>query len=196
MELDDLKKGWQLEQGRAGKRDILKMIRSRSEGPAARLRRRFRNGMFILSILTVVIVRKLSDRHGLIFGVLTWYLIGFCLLMFIYFFLNYRLMGRMQVVEEDVRNHLRRQVQLLRKGLYWRLLITRTLFASLFLLLELLMYLKKDEGFDSWAGRPLLLRLAVYAGVFAILYYFTKKTMNHRYKKHIEALDQLVHEME
>jgi hypothetical protein len=80
--------------------------------------------------------------------------------------------------------------------LYWRLLLTRTLFAFLFLLLELFMYLKKDEGFESWAGRPLLLRLAVYAGVFAILYYFTKKTMNHRYKKHIEDLDQLVHEME
>lgn len=196
MELDDLKTGWQLENSSAGKRDILKMIRSRSEGLAARLRRRFGKGMVILSILTVVIFRKLSGRHGLIFETLTWYLTGFCVLMFIYFFLNYRLLGRMQVVEEDVRNHLTRQVRLLRKGLYWRLLLTRSMFASMFLLLELLMYLKKDEGFESWEGRPLLLRLAVYAGGFAVLYFFTKKAMNHRYKKHIEELDQLVREME
>jgi Na+/melibiose symporter-like transporter len=196
MELDDLKRGWQLEKGGAGKRDILQMIRSRSEGPAARLRRRFRIGMLILPLLAVASAREFFGRHGVVFEALTWYLIGFCLLLFIYFFLNYRLLGQMQVSEGDVRNHLTRQVQLLRKGLYWRLLITRSMFASMFLLLELLMYLKKDAGFESWEGRPLLLRLAVYAGGFAFLYYFTKKTTNHRYKKHFEDLDQLVREME
>jgi hypothetical protein len=196
MELDDLKTGWQLEKGGTGNRDILQMIRSRSEGPAARLRRRFRKGMLILPVLAVVSAREFFGRHGAIFEALSWYLMGFCLLLFVYFFLNYRLLGQMQSVEGDVRNHLKRQVRLLRKGLYWRLLLTRSMFVSMFLLLELLMYLKKDAGFESWEGRPLLFRLAVYAGVFAFLYFFTKKATNHRYKKHFEDLDQLVHEME
>ena len=198
MELDDLKQNWAKsnETIKYRHRDVLEIIQGRSEGPAAKLKRRFRKGMIALPLIASIAITKLSKKSGFIYEVFTWYLIGFCLLIMIYFYLNYRLISRMQTMEGDVKTHLQRQVRLLRQGLKWRLLITRSLLLVFFLLLEFFMYQKQDMGIDDWSHQSLALRLSVYAGVFLFFYFLTKWATDHRYKKHIRHLEMLTEQME
>lgn len=198
MELDDLKQKWTTsnEKIKLPDRDILDMIQNDSQGPVAKLKRRFRKGMVLLPAIAIITATRLAQKHGFIYEVFTWYFITFCLLITLYFYLNYRVVSQIQTVEGDVKTNLKRQVLLLQTGLKWRLLITRGLMILFIILLEFLMQLKQDNGFEGWHHQPIFLRLLVYAGTFSGFYLLTKFATNLRYKKHIRHLESLTEQMQ
>lgn len=197
MELEELKRAWtkSYDDATAGNRDIFDLIQNKSAGPAARLKRRFKKGMILIPFITTIGIVELWKKVNFMPHVMAWFLLGFGVLMMIYFYLNYRFISRIQTLEGNVKHNLQRQVQLLKNGLRWRLLITRGIIISFIILTELLMYLNIAPELENWQHQQLIWRLTVYAGYIIFFYLVTKFATDLRYKKHILRLEELIEQM-
>jgi len=198
MELDDLKKTWQQsnENIKAPQKDIRELIQSRSEQPLAKLKRRFRKGILLMPVIAAIVVIEFSRKQDFASRFLVWYLLCFCLIMMLYFYVNYRLVNRTQLSEGDVYSNLVIQTKMLTQLLQLRLLLMRGAIALFFLLLEVLMYLRHGKGYESWQAHSIFFRLAVYVVTFIFFFFFTRLAINHRYRKNIQYLQLLVKELE
>ena len=197
MEIDDLKESWRNSTGKikTPERDIIALIQNKGNGPAAQLKRRFRKGLLLIPFVACIVTIQFSKKGNLFSDVLYWYFIGFCVGVMAYFYFNYRLVSRMQTMENNVKENLLQQVQTLQAGLKWRLIITRGLVVIFILLLELLLYLRQEPRFSGWYGRPVHIRLLAYAGAVIFFYFLTKFALHHRYGKHIRYLQTLTEQM-
>ena len=194
MELDELKKSWQRfgEKMKAPQKDIQELIKNRSEQPLAKLKRRFRKGMLLMPAIASIVIIQFSHNNDFASHVLVWYLLCFCAIMLVYFYVNYRLVSKMESNESDVHSNLLRQTKLLTQLLQFRLLLMRGAVALFFALVELMMYFRHGGGYESWHARPVIYRLLVYVGTFIFFFFFTRIAMNHRYRKNIRHLQDLV----
>ena len=194
MELDELKKSWQRfgEKMKAPQKDIQELIKNRSEQPLAKLKRRFRKGMLLMPAIASIVIIQFSHKSDFASHVLVRYLLCFCAIMLVYFYVNYRLVSKMESNESDVHSNLLRQTKLLTQLLQFRLLLMRGAVALFFALVELMMYFRHGGGYESWHERPVIYRLLVYVGTFIFFFFFTRIAMNHRYRKNIRHLQDLV----
>ena len=194
MELDELKKSWQRfgEKMKAPQKDIQELIKNRSEQPLAKLKRRFRKGILLMPAIASIVIIQFSHNSDFASHVLVWYLLCFCAIMLVYFYVNYRLVSKMESNESDVHSNLLRQTKLLTQLLQFRLLLMRGAVALFFALVELMMYFRHGGGYESWHERPVIYRLLVYVGTFIFFFFFTRIAMNHRYRKNIRHLLDLV----
>ena len=194
MELDELKKSWQRfgEKMKAPQKDIQELIKNRSEQPLAKLKRRFRKGILLMPAIASIVIIQFSHNSDFASHVLVWYLLCFCAIMLVYFYVNYRLVSKMESNESDVHSNLLRQTKLLTQLLQFRLLLMRGAVALFFALVELMMYFRHGGGYESWHERPVIYRLLVYVGTFIFFFFFTRIAMNHRYRKNIRHLQDLV----
>jgi uncharacterized integral membrane protein len=194
MELEDLKKDWQ-KSGfpRESSRDILEMIHHRSEGPAAKLQRRFRKGMILAPVILAVMIIRLSGKKlTLTSDFFFCYFAAFCVFITLYFFVNYRLVSKMQDMDEAVRSNLEKQVSLLEKGVRWRLIITRMFFLLLPVLFEVMIHISAEPSFSSWLGRPWPVRVLAYAVGLALFFTLISFAIRTRYGRQITRLKELV----
>jgi hypothetical protein len=196
MELDDLKKSWQQSNQHAHlpDKDIRELIQNKTKGPVAQLKHRFRRGMLLIIVVAAYVVIESNGFYGSK-QFLLWYLLSFCAFILVYFYYNYRLLSQMQATEESVKTNLQRQVRLLKKGLKWRLLVTRSMVALYAMTLEIIMHLHPGS-FPNWQGKSWVFRLAVYLGVFVLIFAISKWGTDRRYKKHIRYLEELAEQMQ
>lgn len=196
MELDDLKKSWQQsnEKVTLPDKDIRELIRNKTTGPVAQLKRRFRRGMLLIVFIAAYIVIESNGYSGSK-QFLQGYLLSFCAFILVYFYFNYRLLSQMQATEESVKTNLQRQVRLLKNGLKWRLLVTRTMVALYAVMLEVMMHLHPGN-FPKWQAQSLGVRLAVYLGVFVLIFAISRWGTDLRYKKHIRYLEELAGQLQ
>src|SRR5439155_7657091 len=101
-------------------RDIMDMIQNSSDGPVARLKKRFRKGMIIIPMIAAFTLNMLLKKPDFMHIVIASYIGAFCIIMMIYFFIGYRQMSAMQIINDDVKSALLRQVGVLQNGLLWR----------------------------------------------------------------------------
>ncbi|MEJ7685106.1 MAG: hypothetical protein WKG06_46125 [Segetibacter sp.] len=197
MELDDLKQSWT----EASKNikplniNIMELIQNKSYGPLAQLKNRFRKGLILIPVVVSMLIINLSRKHDVFSDGLFWFYIIFCSLMMLYFFYNYRLINKMQYMDNFVKANFEKQVEILENGLKWRLVITRGLFLVFIVLLEVLMYYKQEPSLVKWFVQPLTIRISVYAVMIAAFYFITKFAFNYKYRKHVQYLKKLVQQM-
>ncbi len=198
MELDDLKQSWT----EAAKNikplntNIMEIIQNKSDGPVAYLKKSFRKGLVLIPVVVSMLIINLSRKHEIFSDGLFWFYIIFCSLMMLYFFYNYRLIHKMQYMDNFVKANLEKQVEILENGLKWRLVITRGAFLVFIVLVEVLMYYRQEPSLVKWYAQPLIVRLAVYAALIAAWYFITKFAFKYRFGKHIQNLKKLVHQMD
>jgi hypothetical protein len=197
MELDELKDRWMKsnEKMEVPVRDILNLIQNETDGPVARLKKRFRKGMILIPFIGFLAISKLVNKHDFIYEAIAWFVVAFCVVIMTYFYINYRLVSKMQSMEADVKTNLLKQVSFLEQGLKWRLRIMRGFVVLFIIMLEWLMYFYPDQNFDSWHGKAVWIRILVYAGWFIFFFFLTKFATDHRYKRHIKRLRGLVEEI-
>lgn len=197
MELDDLKKSWRQsgEQIKAPQKDIRQLIQAGSDHPLVKLKRRFRKGMLLMPAIAAIIAIEFSHKKDFESHFASWYLLSFCAIMMVYFFVNYRLVSKMLENAGNVHANLVHQTKTLSQFLKIRLILMRGAVALFFVLHEVLKYLYSDEG-HAWQASDLFRRLPTYLFVFILFFFFTRIAMNHRYRKNIQQLQQLVKEME
>ena len=198
MELEDLKKSWQVfgENIAPPKKEIAELIRSGSEQPLEKLKARFRKGMLLMPLVAAVVIIQFSHKKDFASQFLVWYLVCFSAVMLVYFSVNYRLVTKMQSNEGDVLSNLVRQTKLLTRLLQLRLLLMRGAMILFCVLSELLIYFRNGKGFESWQAHSITYRLSVYTLIFVLFFFFTRIAINHRYRKNILRLQSLIKEAE
>ena len=198
MELENLKKSWQQsgENIRPPQKNISELIKRGSEQPLERLRRRFRKGMLLMPAVASIVIIQFGRKKDFASEFLVWYLLAFSAIMLVYFYINYRLVTRMQLNEGDVHSNLLRQTKLLTRLLTLRLLLMRGAMILFCMLSEALIYFRHGKGFESWQAHSLAYRVAIYSVIFVFFFFFTRIAINHRYRKNIERLQSLIKQSE
>lgn len=196
MELDELKQSWKqsAEKMQGSDSHIQSVIANKDRGPVAELKARFRKGMILIPLIMAIALMKLPKHHGLAFDLFFSLLSTVAILMTAYFYFNYKLVSSMQAMDGTVKDNLQKQVRILEKGVRFRLLFTRTMLLVFIVLLELLSYQGKEM--EGWYSQALVVRLMVYAFVFAGFYLLTHLVVKNRYSKYISHLRELVDELE
>jgi Na+/melibiose symporter-like transporter len=198
MELDDLKKSWQQSGNNIipPRKEISEIIKSRSEQPLARLKRRFLKGIMLMPFIAAMVFIEFSHKQSFGSRFLMAYLMVFCLVMMGYFYVNYRLVTKMQTTDTNLHSNLLLQTSTLKMLLRLRLLFMRGAIALFFISIEVIMYVRDGKGYDSWYAHSILYRLSTYLAIFIFFFFFTRLAINHRYKKYIKHLELLLKEFD
>jgi hypothetical protein len=197
MELDDLKSLWKhKDEKKLSGEEIRNLLQNRSYGPLARLKNRFRRGMFIIPFAVVFLVMELSKHHDIFNDVLFWLYVVVCIGLVLYFYINYRVMDRAQNMEGPVKSVMERMVHILENGIRIRLLVIRILFVLFIVVFEVLLYFNQEPKMVKWYVQPLYVRLSVYAVLIIVFYLFTGMVIRHKYKTDVLRLKEIVQQME
>jgi Na+/melibiose symporter-like transporter len=196
MELDDLKKSWQQSANniKRPQKDISEILKSRSEQPLAKLRGRFRKGIMLMPLIAAFVFMEFGHKQSFSSHFLLVYLMVFCLIMMVYFYVNYRLVSKMQSTDANLHSNLLLQTSTLKKFLKLRLFLMRSAIALFFISIEVIMYVRHGEGYESWYAHAGLFRFSVYLAIFIFFFFFTRRAINHRYRKYMQHLDLLLDE--
>ena len=195
MELDDLKKGWNMSVANIQKpqTDIQSLIKNRGNGPLRELRNRFKRGMILVPVIVAIALSRLPHHHGVVFYLCFSFLLVFAISMAGYFYYNYRLLGRVQALDSPVKENLQKEIRVLEKGVRLRLVFMRSMALLFVLMIEGLMFWGKE--LTEWRAEPLPTRLMLYAVVLGGFYLVTRLAVKHRYSRLIDHLKELVNEL-
>jgi len=208
MDLDQLKDIWQGLDQPVGepqsKQEILSLLKKRSQGPIAKMKRNLQwELIFVIISYTTVITHYFTslDRDLQSVG---WFLLVLAMLFLVYFYKKNKLLTEMQRVSGKVKLHLERQVTTLEN--YVRLyLISGTVMVPVclaffgWIFYEEVPYVSRETIFfpdsDSGLLKAILAWAAVTIFLTALVYFVNRWLLNKLYGNHIRKLRQIVAEM-
>jgi hypothetical protein len=198
MELDDLKRPWQLSARNLEplNKDIMQMIQKSSDGPVARLKRSFRKPLVLLPVVVLMLINNLAPRHAIFSDTLFWLYIGVCLVLIGYFYYSYRMVSRMQEMDGMVKANFEKQLNSLEVGIRRKLLFIRVMSIVFIMAVEILMYLQQEPSFARWYAQPAWLRLLCYSLLLTLFFFFTREVSRRKYSRHIQHLKELLSQMQ
>jgi len=198
MELDDLKQTWkQSEKNQKPlNSNIMDIIQHKSYGPIAALKKRFKKQMIIIPMMLIIVINSFSRHHQLFTDVMFWCYIAFCFSLSIYFYFNYRIVGKMEYMDGMIKSNLERQVEMLEKRLRWHILGVRIALLFFIVLSEVLPYFQYEPMLEKWHTVAPVLRILAYAGLLALQYFASRALSQYKYGKHLSYLKELINEMQ
>jgi hypothetical protein len=198
MELDDLKQTWQESQlTKPSNTNIMELIQHKSYGPLAALKKAFRKQILLMIILPAYVVLTNTDDVGhALKSVMLWAYIAFVLGVIVFTYYNYRIVSKMESMDNLVKTNLEQQVNLLQTRMKWKK--TGLMIALLFfiLLAETVPYFQHYRMLDKWHSVAPGIRFLSYVS-FLILQSFISTWVNERrYGRHLRYLKELANEMQ
>src|ERR1700716_322071 len=123
MELDDLKQTWkQTPEKNNLKTNIMELIQHKDYGPVAAMKRVYRKQIILMSIIPfILLATNLMDLRIVLTSVMFWSYVAFCLGIVVFAYYNYRIVRKMEVMDEMVNTNLEHQINLLEKRKKWEL---------------------------------------------------------------------------
>lgn len=197
MELDDLKKTWKQENQKQTKTpDIMELIHQKSKGPIASLKNSFRKQMIVVTaLMSMVIATQAGNLDSTSSNLLFWTFIGFCLAMILTFYMNYRQTGKMEAMDEKVKNNLMKYVNMMEQRLRWQNIGARVVILFLILLLEIIPLYQHVRMLDTWNSLSPLIRFSSYAAYLVFQYYISRSVTRRKFGKHLDHLKSLLKEV-
>lgn len=197
MELDDLKKTWKQENQKQTKTpDIMELIHQKSRGPIASLKNSFRKQMIVVTaLMSMVIATQAGNLDSTSSNLLFWTFIGFCLAMILTFYMNYRQTGKMEAMDEKVKNNLMKYVNMMEQRLRWQNIGARVVILFLILLLEIIPLYQHVRMLDTWNSLSPLIRFSSYAAYLVFQYYISRSVTRRKFGKHLDHLKSLLKEV-
>jgi hypothetical protein len=197
MELDDLKKTWKQENQKQTKTpDIMELIHQKSRGPIASLKNSFRKQMIVVTaLMSMVIATQAGNLDSISSNLLFWTFIGFCLAMILTFYMNYRQTGKMEAMDEKVKNNLMKYVNMMEQRLRWQNIGARVVILFLILLLEIIPLYQHVRMLDTWNSLSPLIRFSSYAAYLVFQYYISRSVTRRKFGKHLDHLKYLLKEV-
>jgi hypothetical protein len=198
MELDDLKQTWQESQlTKPSNTNIMELIQHKSYGPLAALKKAFRKQILLMIILPAyVVLTNTDDVDHALKSVMLWAYIAFVLGVIVFTYYNYRIVSKMESMDNLVKTNLEQQVNLLQTRMKWKK--TGLMIALLFfiLLAETVPYFQHYRMLDKWHSVAPGIRFLSYVS-FLILQSFISTWVNERrYGRHLRYLKELANEMQ
>src|SRR5258705_12720164 len=106
MELDDLKQTWKetiIEKNK--NTDIMDLMKHKSYGPIAALKREFRKQIAVMAILPLFLLfTTVNDLSQVFTNVLFWTYVAFCVSMVVFASVNYRIVKKIGTMDGMVRS--------------------------------------------------------------------------------------------
>jgi uncharacterized integral membrane protein len=197
MELDDYKLSWKQEhQTQTKTPDIMKLIHQRSKGPIASLRTSFKKQMMAVGALTsIVIATQARNVDSMPSHLLFWTYIVFALAMTGAFYINYRLTGRMESMEEKVTANLEKHVTMMEQRLNWQLIFARVVILFFIFLLEVIPLYQNVRMLDTWHNLSPLIRFSSYAAYLVFQYFLSRAVTQKKFGKHLDHIKSLLAEV-
>jgi hypothetical protein len=198
MELDDLKQSWkQNNTKQTTNTDIMELIQHKSYGPIAALKREFKRQMRIFVFIpALLIMTNAKDFPAVLYSVLFWAYIVFCLGVIVFSFYNYRIVEKMENMDGMVRTNLQKQVDLLETRLNWNQIGIRIALLVFIALTEILPYFQHYRMLDKWHSLNPFIRFGSYAALLLLQYFIGRWNCDRKFGAHIRHLKTLIKEMQ
>ena len=197
MELDDLKKAWkQDENENLQTQNIMELIHQKSRGPIASLKNSFKRQMLAISTLLVVVLATNSRYIETVPAyILLFTYVAFCLSVILALFLNYRLTGKLESMDGNVKTNLEAYVTMLDRRLKWQYIGSRLVVVVLIILVELLPLFYHARMLDKWHSVSPFIRFPAYAAYLLFVYFMSRKVKERKFGRHLTHLRELLKEM-
>src|SRR6185503_8909358 len=142
MELEELKQtGKETTIKKNKNTDIMDLMKQRSYGPIAALKREFRKQIVVMALLPLFLLfTTVNDMSQVFTNVLFWSYVAFCTGMVIFGSANYRIVNKMGMMDGMVRYNLEQQIGLLETRLKWKLIALRIVLLFFVILVEIVPY--------------------------------------------------------
>jgi len=198
MELEDLKQTWKETTIIKNKNtDIMDIMKHKSYGPIAALKREFRKQIVAMALLPLFLLFTTVDDMTKIFSnVLFWTYLVFCLGMVIFALANYHIVEKMGTMDGMVRSNLEQQIDLLEKRLKWKLVGLRIALVFFIILVEIVPYFQHYRMLDKWRSLSALIRFGSYAALLVLQYFLNRIVSERKFGGHIKYLKALMKEMQ
>jgi len=198
MELDDLKQTWKQANIQKDKNtDIMDLMKHKSYGPIAALKREFRKQIIVMALLPLFLLFTTIDDLSQIFSnVLFWSYVAFCLGMVVFASANYRIVDKMGRMDRMVRLNLEQQIDLLEKRLKWKIVALRITLLFFIALLEIVPFFQHYRMLDKWHSLSPVIRFASYAALLVLQYFLSRIVSERKFGAHVKYLKALMNEMQ
>ena len=198
MELDELKQTWKETTIKKNKNtDIMDLMKHKSYGPIAALKREFRKQIAVMALLPLfLLVTTIQDVTQVYTNVLFWSYVAFCLGMIIFALANYRIVKKMGAMDGMVKTNLEQQIDLLETRLKWKLIGLRMVGLFFIVLLETVPYFQHYRMLDKWHSLSPLIRFGAYAAFLLLQYFLSRMVSERKFGAHIKYLKSLMNEMQ
>lgn len=196
MELDELKQMWKQTPVKNLNTDIMELIRHKSYGPLAALKRAFRKQMLLMILIPAMLfVTNSDDVHKVLTSIFFWSYVVFCAGVISFAFYNYRIVSTMEVMDSMVKINLEQKIKLLEKRGRLEIIGLRAAMIFFIALTEIMPYFQHYRMLDKWHSLPVAIRILVYAGLLLLQYFVSKKIKQRKVGRHLAYLKELVKEM-
>src|SRR5436190_4927120 len=198
MELDDLKQTWKETNIKKDKNtDIMDLMKHKSYGPIAALKREFRKQIAVMALLPLMLLfTTINDFSQIYSNVLFWSYVAFCLGMVIFASANYRIVKKMGTLDGLVLSNLKQQVDLLETRLKWKIVGLRIALLFFIALLEVVPLFQHYRMLDKWHSLSPLIRFGTYAAFLVLQYFLSRIVSERKFGAHIKYLKALMNEMQ
>lgn len=197
MELEDLKQTWEKTIIKKNKNtDIMDIMKHKSYGPIAALKREFRKQIIVMALLPLfLLITTIDDISKIYTNVLFWSYVAFCSGMIIFASMNYRIVEKMGRMDGKVLSNLEQQIDLLETRLRWKLIGLRVILLFFIALVEIVPHFQHYRMLDKWNSLSPLIRLGTYAAFLVLQYFLSKMVSERKFGGHINYLKSLMKEM-
>ena len=198
MELDDLKQTWKETNVTNNKNtDIMDLMKHKSYGPIAALKREFRKQIVFMALLPLILLLTTVDDISQIFtNVLFWTYVAFCVGMVVFGLTSYRLVENMGRMDGMVRPTLEQQIDLLERRLEGKIIALRVTLLVFIVLVEVLPFFQHYRMLDKWHSLSPFIRFGSYAGLLILQYFVSRMANERKFGGHIKYLKALLSEMQ
>jgi glucan phosphoethanolaminetransferase (alkaline phosphatase superfamily) len=198
MKLDDLKQTWKQNQPtKPLNTDIMELIQHKSYGPIAALKKAFRKQIVLMAVIPAFfIVSNADNLTAVLNSIILWCYIAFCMGVIVFSYYNYRIVNKMEGMDNLVKSNLEQQLNLLETRMKWKKKGLMLALIFFILLVEIVPYLQHYRMLDKWHSVPMVIRCLVYAALFALQYFANTWVNERRYGRHLKYLNELVQEMQ
>ena len=138
----------------------------------------------------------MDDLHFAFTNILFWIYIAFSIGIIVFTYNNYRIVRKMESMDNLVKDNVEQQVDLLQTRMKWKktgLMISLLFFIGV---AEILPYFQHYQMLDEWHSVAPVIRFLGYAA-FMVLQYFLSAWVNERkYGRHLKYLKEMANEMQ
>ena len=175
----------------------MELIRQKSYGPIAALKREFRKQILVMAILPLfLLLTNADDITRVLTSIMFWSYVAFCLGIIVFAWNNYRIADKMEKMDGIVKSNLEQQVNILETRLKRKIIALRAALIYFILLTEVVPYFQHYRMLDKWHSLSPLVRFGSYAGLLLLQYFFSAKIIRRKFGTHLNYLKDLVHEMQ
>ena len=172
------------------------MIQHKSYGPVAALKRSYRKQITVMALLPFLLLfTNLDDIQKPLTSILFWSYVAFCIGIIVFAFYNYRLVERMQTMDQVVKHNLEQQIITLETRLHWMIIGLRIALLFFIALTEIVPYFQHYRMLDKWHSLPVWIRACSYATLVIMQYFLSPLVLKRKFGRHLTYLKELAGEL-